>query len=76
MAELFAGRWLASTAGYRADAVRPARLPGCPFLCLLSFGQAKESNPLAAEASGTRGSKHPSESEEPKPGAGCLPKPE
>ena len=54
MAELFAGRWLASTAGYRADAVRPARLPGCPFLCLLSFGQAKESRALAAEASGTK----------------------
>ena len=76
MAELFAGRWLASTAGDRADAVRPARLPGSSFLWLLSFDETKESNPLAAEASGTRGSKHPSESEEPKPGAGCLPKPE
>ena len=58
MAELFAGRWLASTAGDRADAVRPARLPGCPFLCLLSFGQAKESRALAAEASGTSRQHH------------------
>jgi hypothetical protein len=58
MAELFAGRWATSTAGNRTDNVRPARMPGCPFLCLLSFGQAKESRTLAAEASGTGHQRH------------------
>ncbi len=53
MAELFAGRWTASTAGNRLGEAHAARMPGCPVLWLLSFGQAKESNALAAEASGT-----------------------
>ena len=47
MAELFAGRWPASTAGYRAGDARSARMPGSPFLWLLSFGEAKESDSLA-----------------------------
>jgi hypothetical protein len=58
MAELFAGRWPASTAGNRSGKARSARMPGCPFLWLLSFGQAKESDSLAAEASETRNQNH------------------
>ena len=54
MAELFAGRWAASTAGNRSGAARSARMPGSTFLWLLSFGETKESNPLAAKASGTK----------------------
>ena len=37
MAELFADRWLTSTAGSRTDFVRPARMPGSPSLWLLSL---------------------------------------
>ncbi len=48
MAELFAGRWAASTAGNRSGNARSARMPGSPFLWLLSFGESKESDPLAA----------------------------
>ena len=40
MAELFAGRWAASTAGDRWDTVPSARMPGCLFSWLLLFGQA------------------------------------
>ena len=58
MAELVAGRWPASTAGHRAGKARSARMPGCPSLWLLSLGQARESDPLAAEASGTRVQHH------------------
>ena len=47
MAELFAGRWAASTAGNRSGDARSARMPGSPFLWLLSFGETKESDPLA-----------------------------
>jgi hypothetical protein len=39
MAELFAGRGPASTAGDRLDEVQSARMPGCPFLWLLSLTQ-------------------------------------
>jgi hypothetical protein len=34
MAELFAGRWPASTAGHRSGKARSARMPGCPSLWL------------------------------------------
>jgi hypothetical protein len=47
MAELFAGRWPASTAGHRAGEARSARMPGSSFLWLLSFDEAKESDSLA-----------------------------
>ena len=58
MAELLAGRWPASTAGHRAGKARSARMPGSPFLWLLSFGETKESDSLAAEASETTNQNH------------------